>query len=117
MTARAPYSPVRRAGDFIVLSGQIGVRDGTLVPGGFLAELDQVLANIDALLQSEGLSRDDVVKATVFLADIEDWPALNDPYTAFFGDLLPARTAFQAAALPLGARVEIEAWAYRPATA
>lgn len=107
-----PYSPVRRAGQLFAISGQTGLRDGALVPGGFEAELEQVLANLDALLKNSGLRRSDVVKTNVYLADIADWARLNQPYVDFFGDPLPARTTLAVAALPGGARVEIEAWAF-----
>ncbi len=109
-----PYSPVRRIGALVALSGQIGLHDGTLVPGGFLAELQQALANVGALLESAGLRRADVIKTNVYLVDIADWERLNQPYVEFFEDPLPARTALAVAALPGGARVEIEAWAVGP---
>jgi 2-iminobutanoate/2-iminopropanoate deaminase len=110
--ARGPYSPIVRAGDWLVTAGQLGLRDGALVEGGIVAETAQALENVKALLEGEGASLDDVVKTTVYLASIDDWGAMNDPYIAAFGDHRPARTAFAAAGLPLGARVEIEAWAY-----
>ena len=109
-----PYTPARNAGSITAFSGQIGQRDGKLVPGGFTAELEQALQNLGRLLEQSGLSKADVIKTTVFLADIRDWDKLNAPYMAFFGQPLPARTALAVAALPLGARVEIEAWAVRP---
>jgi|SRR5205085_4813193 len=115
--ATRPYSIARRAGDWVVTAGQLGLLDGELVAGGFLAELDQALENLHAALTTEGARLRDVVKTTVFLADINDWPALNDPYVAFFerdDGPLPARSAFEVAKLPLGGRVEIEAWAYAP---
>ena len=110
-----PYSPVVRAGDFLVTSGQLGQLDGQLVDGGIVAETRQAMANLRSVLESEGASISDVVKTTVFLADIEDWPAMNEPYLEALGDHRPARSAFAVGGLPLGARVEIEAWAYRPA--
>ena len=106
-----PYSPVRRIGDVIALSGQTGVRDGQLVGGGFLAELEQTLENLGRLLDGAGLSRRDVIKVNVYLTDIADWKRLNQPYADFFGEPYPARTALAVAALPGGAQVEIEAWA------
>jgi len=109
-----PYSPYRSAGSLVAFSGQIGQRDGSLVPGGFVEELRQALANLGTLIEDAGLTRADVFKTTVFLADIADWGRLNEPYVEFFGSPLPARTALAVAALPRGARVEIEAWALRP---
>ena len=106
-----PFSPVRRIGNLVALSGQTGLRDGTLVGGGFLAELQQTLENLGRLLDGAGLSRRDVIKVNVYLTDIADWERLNQPYAEFFGEPYPARTALAVAALPGGARVEIEAWA------
>ena len=106
-----PFSPVRRIGQMIAISGQVGQRDGTLVMGGFLAELEQALDNLGRLLDDARLSRGDVIKVNVYLTDIEDWQRLNAPYAAFFGEPYPARTALAVVALPMGAQVEIEAWA------
>lgn len=92
-------------------AGQVGIRDGQLVDG-VVEQTRQCLANIRALLESEGASMDDVVKTTVLLASIDDWLTMNDPYLEAFGDHRPARTAYAAAGLPIGALVEIEAWAY-----
>lgn len=109
---RGPYSPIVRAGDWLVTAGQLGLEDGKLVPGGVVPETAQALANVRALLESEGATMSNVVKTTVYLASIDDWQAMNDPYLEAFGDHRPARTAFAAAGLPAGAQVEIEAWAY-----
>jgi 2-iminobutanoate/2-iminopropanoate deaminase len=106
-----PYTPVVRAGEWVVCSGQVGVRDGKLVDG-LEAQVTQAVANIATLLASEGVGLNSVVKTTVFLADIGDFAAMNDAYIAAFGDHRPARSAFAVAALPVGARVEIEAWAF-----
>jgi 2-iminobutanoate/2-iminopropanoate deaminase len=106
-----PYTPVVRAGPWVVCSGQVGIRDGKLVDG-LAAQVAQAVANIEALLAGEGAGLNTVVKTTVFLADIADYAAMNDAYVAAFGDHRPARSAFAVAGLPLGARVEIEAWAY-----
>lgn len=108
-----PYSPSRDAGRMVAVSGQVGRRDGVLVAGGFLPELEQTLANLASVLQAAGLALTNVVKVNVYLTNIEDWGRLNTPYTEFFGDPLPARTALAVAALPGGACVEIEAWACR----
>ncbi|HET9443731.1 MAG TPA: RidA family protein [Acidimicrobiales bacterium] len=107
-----PYSPIVRAGDWLVTSGQLGVRDGRLVEGGVEAQTAQAMANVRSLLEGEGAGMDDIVKATVFLADIEDWPLMNGPYLEALGDHRPARSAFAVAALPMAARVEIEVWAW-----
>ena len=107
-----PFSPWRRIGQTIATSGQIGLgEDGKLVQGGFGAELEQALRNLGKVLADAGVTKEQVIKVNVYLADIGDWPTLNGPYAEFFGSSLPARTAFATAALPLGARVEIEAWA------
>ena len=107
-----PFSPWRRIGQTIATSGQIGLgEDGKLVEGGFGRELEQILRNLSSVLADAGVTREQVIKVNVYLADIADWPALNGPYAEFFRSSLPARTAFAASALLLGARVEIEAWA------
>jgi 2-iminobutanoate/2-iminopropanoate deaminase len=109
-----PYSPILRAGEWLICSGQLGLRDGTLVDGGTAAQLTQAIANLEALLAGEGAPLSSVVKTTVFLADMADYGPMNDAYVAAFGDHRPARSAVGVAALPLGARVEIEAWAHVP---
>ena len=107
-----PFSPWRRIGQTIATSGQIGLGDdGKVVVGGFGPELEQTLRNLGHVLAEAGVTREQVIKVNVYLADLADWSALNGPYAEFFGPSLPARTAFAAAALPLGAQVEIEAWA------
>ena len=105
-----PYTPIVRAGEWLICSGQLGVAGGELAEG-VAGQVTQALANADSLLQSEGASLQDVVKTTVFLANIADYPAMNEAYTAAFGDHRPARSAFAVAALPMGAAVEIEVWA------
>jgi 2-iminobutanoate/2-iminopropanoate deaminase len=110
--AVGPYTPVVRAGDWLVVSGQIGVRDGALVTGGTQAELRQALDNIRALLEGEGASLADVVKTTVYMRHIDDYAPMNDVYMEVFGDHRPARAAVAVAGLPLGALVEVEAWAF-----
>jgi 2-iminobutanoate/2-iminopropanoate deaminase len=112
-----PYTPIRRAGEWLICSGQLGMRDGALVDGGVRAQARQAIANLRALLEGEGASLADVVKTTVFLAHISDFPLVNETYAAEFAsaDPLPARSTFAVAALPLGGLVEIEAWAYHPA--
>jgi 2-iminobutanoate/2-iminopropanoate deaminase len=107
-----PYSPAVRAGDFLVVSGQTGSRDGALVDGGLDAECRQVFVNLRGVLDANGASLDDVVKTTVFLVDMGDFAAMNAIYVDEFGDHRPARSTVAVAALPVGARVEIEAWAF-----
>ncbi|MBW3649634.1 MAG: deaminase [Actinobacteria bacterium] len=107
-----PYSPLVRAGDWLVTAGQLGLRDGKLVAGGIEAETAQAMANLRTLLEAEGAALQSIVKTTVFLVEIEDWPRMNTPYLDALGDHRPARSAVAVAALPMGARVEIEAWAY-----
>jgi len=110
-TPIGPYSPVVRAGEWLICSGQLGLRDGAIVDGGVQAQARQAIANLGALLESEGASLADVVKTTVFLAHISDFAAVNDVYAEGFGETRPARSAFAVAALPMGGLVEIEAWA------
>jgi 2-iminobutanoate/2-iminopropanoate deaminase len=106
-----PYSPVVRAGEWIICSGQVGAIDGVLVEGGVRGQTLQALANLSELLADVGASLTDVVKTTVFLAHISDYAAVNELYVQAFGDHRPARSAVAVAGLPLGALVEIEAWA------
>jgi len=89
------------------------VSEGRLVEGGLGAQLRQALANLAALLAGEGASLADVVKTTVFLTDMADYQVMNEIYVEAFGDHRPARSAVAVAALPLGAAVEVEAWARR----
>jgi 2-iminobutanoate/2-iminopropanoate deaminase len=107
-----PYTPIVRAGDWLVVSGQIALADGKLVGGGVAGELRQALANLEAQLATEGAGLGDVVKTTVFLRHMSDYAAMNETYVAVFGDHRPARSAIGVAELPLGALVEVEAWAW-----
>jgi 2-iminobutanoate/2-iminopropanoate deaminase len=109
-----PYTPAVRAGDWVVCSGQLGLRDGVLVEGGVTAQTAQVIENLGTLLESMGAGLTDIVKTTCFLADMGDFAVFNDAYMSGFGDHRPARSTFGVAALPLNALVEIEAWAYAP---
>jgi len=112
-----PYSPAVRAGDWLVLAGQVGFDParGALAPGGAAAEARQAMANVGAVLGDCGASLADVAKATVFVTDLGDFGAVNEVYGEALGAHRPARSTVQVAALPAGARVEIEVWAYRPA--
>jgi 2-iminobutanoate/2-iminopropanoate deaminase len=107
----APYSPGIRVGELIFVAGQIGldVTTGALVPGGVEAETSQALHNMENVLEAAGATLENVVKTTVFLRDMKDFGQVNAIYAQFFTDKPPARSAFQVAALPLGAAVEIEA--------
>jgi 2-iminobutanoate/2-iminopropanoate deaminase len=111
-TPVGPYTPIVRAGDWLVVSGQVGIREGVLVTGGLQGELHQALENMKALLEREGGRLDQVVKTMVFLRHMGDYSVMNEIYTGFFGDHRPARSAIAVAELPLGALVEVEAWAY-----
>ncbi len=109
-----PYAPVVRAGDFIIVSGQVGVRDDVLVDGGVPAQTSQLLVNVADRLAEVGASLTDVVKTTCFLTDMGDFDTFNDAYARGFGDHRPARSTVAVLALPRGAVVEVEAWAYKP---
>jgi 2-iminobutanoate/2-iminopropanoate deaminase len=107
-----PFSEAVRVGDMLYLSGQLGTDStGRLVPGGIGPETRQALGNIAAALARHGSSPDRVVKCTVMLADIAEWPAMNEAYVAFFGSHRPARSAFGTSGLALGARLELECMA------
>ncbi|HEX7613845.1 MAG TPA: RidA family protein [Thermoanaerobaculia bacterium] len=108
--AALPFSEAVRHGDLLFVSGQIGTAPGTLnvVPGGIEAEARQALLNMKAILERHGSSMERVVKCTVFLADMKEWPAFNEVYRSVFRRNLPARSALGANGLALGARVEVE---------
>jgi 2-iminobutanoate/2-iminopropanoate deaminase len=110
-----PYRPVVRAGDLLFAAGQIGVVDGRIVPGGVVDETRQALANLAAVLATEGAGLGDVVKVTVYLKHLRDMPLVNEVYAEAFGERLPARSAVAVVELPLLALVEIDAVAHRPA--
>ncbi len=109
-----PYSPFVRAGDFIICSGQGGMRDGKIVEGGVAAQTTQTMANIEALLAEAGATLGDVVKTLCFLTDMGTFAEFNEAYAAALGDHRPARSTIEASALPGGMAVEVEAWAYKP---
>lgn len=109
-----PYSPGVEAGGFIFLSGQIPLLpDGTLVEGDIQAQVEQSLKNLKGLLEQAGLDLKAVVKTTIFLTDMADFPAVNEIYARYFSQPFPARSTFAVLALPKGVRVEIEAIALR----
>ena len=109
-----PYTPVVRAGDWIIVSGQLGIVDGTIVAGGVAAQTAQSVDNLKAQLASVGATIADVVKTLCFLTDMDTFATFNEAYVAGFGDSRPARSTIGVASLPLGGAVEIEAWAYQP---
>jgi 2-iminobutanoate/2-iminopropanoate deaminase len=110
-----PYSPAVRAGDFVVLAGQVGVGpDGTLVEGGVETETRQVLANIEAVLADCGVTWADVARTGIFLTDLGNFGSVNALYEGAIGAHRPARSTVGVAALPAGASVEIECLVYDP---
>lgn len=113
--AKVPFSAAVRVGDVLYLSGQLGNVPGKLelVAGGMEAEARQTMENIKTVLTENGLTFDHVFKATVMLADMSKWADFNRVYVTYFKpDRLPARSAFGASALALGAQVEVEVMAY-----
>jgi 2-iminobutanoate/2-iminopropanoate deaminase len=109
--AIGPYSQGVVANGLLFTAGQIGIdpQTGRLVDGGFAAQTERVLANLSAVLEAAGASWADVVKTTVYLHDMADFPAFNEMYGRHIGEARPARSTVQAAALPRGALVEIDA--------
>lgn len=105
-----PFSEAVRNGDTIYLSGQIPNEPGTLniVKGGFTAQAHQVMKNIASVLSAHGYSMDDLVKCTVMLQDMDDWPAFNKVYAGYFDKHFPARSAFGTNGLAAGALLEVE---------
>ena len=109
-----PYTPAVRAGDFIFVSGQLGMADGSLAEGGVAGQTTQSVANLEARLAEMGASLTDVVKTTCFLIDMDAFATFNEAYIAAFGDHRPARSTIAVRELPAGGQVEIEAVAYKP---
>ena len=109
--AIGPYSQAVRSGNLLFASGQIPIdpATGEFVAGGIAEQTEQVLKNVSAILEAAGVGLQQVVKTTVFLADMDDFTAMNEVYARFFGENPPARATVQAARLPRDARVEIEA--------
>ncbi|MBE6332180.1 MAG: RidA family protein [Bacteroidales bacterium] len=112
--AIGPYSQAIQVGQFIYTSGQIPLNPatGTLVEGGIREQTQQSLSNIKAVLEAAGVKMSNVVKTTVFLADMNDFAAMNEIYATFFSEPFPARSAVAVKTLPKGALVEIEVVAY-----
>ncbi len=105
------YSQAVRSGDLLFISGQLGIdpKRAKMAEGGVEAEAKQALGNLVEIAAAAGISVSGFVKTTILLVDINDFPVVNRVYTEVFGESLPARAAYAVAALPLGARVEIEA--------
>lgn len=109
--AIGPYSQAVRSGNLVFASGQIPIdpATGDFVAGGISEQTEQVLRNLSAVFEAAGIGLNQVIKTTVFLADMDDFIAMNEVYGRFFGENPPARATVQAARLPRDARVEIEA--------
>ena len=106
----APYSQAIRTGDLVFVAGQLGLKPGDgAIEGDIVAQTEQVMRNLAAILEAAGSSLDNLVKTTVFLMDLGDFQAMNEVYARYVGDRPPARSTFQVAKLPSGALVEIEA--------
>jgi reactive intermediate/imine deaminase len=110
-----PFPDGVRIDNFVILSGQIGVKPGTLtlVPGGIEAEARQTFENLRLTLQAHGMKLSDIVRVQVMLADMSEWQRFNAVYLEFFPDAAPARSAFGANGLAMNARVEVEVFAVR----
>lgn len=104
-----PYTPAVRVGHMLFLSGQLGINPvtGQMVEGGTVPQARQAMSNLRSLLQAAGMSFDNVVRATVYLADLDDYEAFNEEYGKYFGEVPPARVCIQVARIPRDARVEI----------
>ncbi|MHB8378565.1 MAG: RidA family protein [Acidimicrobiales bacterium] len=118
MSPKRPYSHWRRAGDFVIISGQLGVlpdhETTTFAAGGAAGELRQALTNAKTVFAEAGVTLADVVKGSLFVLNMDEWAACNEVWLEHFGDPLPTRTAVAVAQLPLGAKAEVELWAYAP---
>ncbi len=113
--AMGPYSVAVRAGDWIICSGQLGLDPATgKLLDGVEAQARQALVNVAGVLSDCGVSLTDVAKSLVFVTDLGDFASVNAVYAEAFGSHRPARSTVQVAALPAGAQVEIEMWAYHP---
>ena len=111
LPASLPFSEAVRVGNTVYLSGQMGIVPGEMriAPGGIREQSRQTMDNIKTTLEAHGMTMRNVVKCTVMLADISDWPAFNEVYRTYFEDgRMPARSAFGATALAMGGRVEVE---------
>ena len=115
--AQPPYTPVVRAGDWVIVSGQLGMKDGALVRGGVQAQTAQAIVNLKAQLATMGATVNDIAKTLCFLTDMDTFASFNEVYARDFGSARPARSTIGVKELPFGGAVEIEAWAYLPAGA
>ena len=109
-----PYTPVVRAGDWVIVSGQLGVVDGKIVKGGVAAQTAQAIVNLKSQLASAGVTINDVKKTLCFLTDMDTFATFNTAYVEGFVTSRPARSTIGVASLPFGGAVEIEAWAFKP---
>jgi len=109
-----PYTPVVRAGDWIIVSGQLGLKDGSIVAGGVKAQTAQAIENLKRQLKSVGATINDVKKTMCFLTDMDTFTTFNEAYVEGFGTSRPARSTIGVASLPANGAVEIEAWAFKP---
>ena len=106
----APYSQAIRAGDYVFVSGQLGLEPGdTEISGGIAEQTEQIFRNLGAILEEAGSGLGRLVKTTVFLTDLGDFQAMNEVYARHVGEVPPARATVEVSALPSGAKVEIEA--------
>jgi 2-iminobutanoate/2-iminopropanoate deaminase len=112
----APYTPAVRVGPWVYISGQLPLDPATsrIVEGEFEAQVRQCLRNLAAILKQEGLGLDHIVKTTIFLQDLENFPELNKVYGSYFTGVKPARSTVQVARLPMDVAIEIEAIAMEP---
>ncbi len=108
-----PYSPFVEAGDLVFISGQVGIENGALVEGGLENELKQALANLSSVLHAAEITKEQIVKTTVFMTDMDNYARINEIYLSYFDGRKPARSAVAVKDLPLGAIVEIEAIAHK----
>ena len=115
LRAGLPFSDAVKAGNFIFLSGQVGTDPSSdkLVTGGIEAETHQIFRNIQAILSAQGASLKNIIKCTVMIDDMSQWSAFNQIYVSYFPGDKPARSAFGADGLALGASLELECWAYQ----
>ena len=109
---QAPYSQAVKINDMLILSGQLGIGEDGLVVGGIAPETHQIMRNIESILADQGGGLEDVVKCTVMVDEISEWGQFNEVYVTYFPGSKPARSAFGADGLALGAAVELECWAY-----
>jgi 2-iminobutanoate/2-iminopropanoate deaminase len=112
--AIGPYSQAIRIGDFLYTSGQISLDPETMemIAGDIEVETEKVLKNIEAILKEDGLNLNNIIKTTVYLTDLSEFTRMNQVYEKFFADTKPARACVQVAALPKGAKVEIDVVAH-----